>query len=427
MSEAYTGSRIRERRIMAGLKQADLAGQSGISASYLNLIEHNKRRIGGKLLLNIAAALGVEPQSLTEGAEATLLAALREAAADAGMAASESERADEFAGRFPGWAGVISNAQKRIAGLEQSVEALNDRLAHDPYLAASMHELLSTAAAVRSTAAILAEDQDLQPEWRNRFHANINEDSQRLSDSAEALVTYLDAQADAPDASYSPQDAAERFLLENNYLLDDLEAVSGDPESIQRRINEAPHLSTPAARYIASGVVKHMARDARDLPMAVLSKALKDHGPDPLTLARVLNAPPALILRRLALRPDLGAGLVVCDRSGTVTFRKSIEGFTVPRIGASCPLWPIFGALSQPGLVSAGQIRQVGRSEAHFDVYAASETRVVQDYNAPPLTQAVMLLLPASGPRKDAVEVGTTCRICPQHNCGARREPSILT
>jgi predicted transcriptional regulator len=134
-----------------------------------------------------------------------------------------------------------------------------------------------------------------------------------------------------------------------------------------------------------------------------------------------------LILRRLALRPDLGAGLVVCDRSGTVTFRKSIEGFTVPRIGASCPLWPIFGALFQPGLVSAGQIRQVGRSEAHFDVYAASETRVVQDYNAPPLTQAVMLLLPASGPRKDAVEVGTTCRICPQHNCGARREPSILT
>ena len=65
MREGLTGSRIRERRVMAGLKQAELAQQSGISASYLNLIEHNRRRIGGKLLLNIAHALGVEPQALT--------------------------------------------------------------------------------------------------------------------------------------------------------------------------------------------------------------------------------------------------------------------------------------------------------------------------------------------------------------------------
>ena len=77
MREGLTGSRIRERRVMAGLKQAELAQQSGISASYLNLIEHNRRRIGGKLLLNIAHALGVEPQALTEGAEAALFATLR--------------------------------------------------------------------------------------------------------------------------------------------------------------------------------------------------------------------------------------------------------------------------------------------------------------------------------------------------------------
>ena len=53
--EGLTGSRIRERRVMAGQKQADLAKAIGISASYLNLIEHNRRRIGGKLLLNFHA------------------------------------------------------------------------------------------------------------------------------------------------------------------------------------------------------------------------------------------------------------------------------------------------------------------------------------------------------------------------------------
>ena len=58
--DTLTGSRIRERRIILGLKQAELARRAEISASYLNLIEHNRRRIGGKLLLDIAEILGVE-------------------------------------------------------------------------------------------------------------------------------------------------------------------------------------------------------------------------------------------------------------------------------------------------------------------------------------------------------------------------------
>ena len=61
MRNTLTGTRIRDRRVMAGTKQSALAREIGISASYLNLIEHNRRRIGGKLLLDIAGALGVEP------------------------------------------------------------------------------------------------------------------------------------------------------------------------------------------------------------------------------------------------------------------------------------------------------------------------------------------------------------------------------
>ncbi|HAW46979.1 MAG TPA: transcriptional regulator, partial [Roseovarius sp.] len=45
------GTRIRERRVLAGIRQTDLAKRVGISPSYLNLIEHNRRRIGGKTLL----------------------------------------------------------------------------------------------------------------------------------------------------------------------------------------------------------------------------------------------------------------------------------------------------------------------------------------------------------------------------------------
>ena len=76
-----TGSRIRERRSALGMKQAELAKRAGISPSYLNLIEHNRRRIGGKLVVDIAAILGTDVSHLTEGAEAALVDALRDVAA----------------------------------------------------------------------------------------------------------------------------------------------------------------------------------------------------------------------------------------------------------------------------------------------------------------------------------------------------------
>jgi len=68
--------------MMAGLKQADLARAAGISASYLNLIEHNRRRIGGRTLVALAQALKVEPAALSEGVESQLMAALQEAASE---------------------------------------------------------------------------------------------------------------------------------------------------------------------------------------------------------------------------------------------------------------------------------------------------------------------------------------------------------
>ena len=57
-----------------------MARAAGISAAYLNLIEHNRRPVGARLVLRLAAALDVPPAELAEGREESELAALREAA-----------------------------------------------------------------------------------------------------------------------------------------------------------------------------------------------------------------------------------------------------------------------------------------------------------------------------------------------------------
>ncbi len=432
--EGLTGSRIRERRGVVGFKQAELARKIGISASYLNLIEHNRRRIGGKLLLNIARVLGVEPSMLTEGAEVALIATLREAALDAGLPPSDAEYAEDFAGRFPGWAEAMARTHRRIAALERTIETLTDRLAHDPQLAASVHELLTTAAAIRATAAILAEEPDISDEWRNRFHANINDDSRRLADSSKALVAYLDDDQGGSDAASSPQEEVEAFLSANDYSFPELEAGEASIDDMIDAAGDGKDggpLRSVAARHIARGVLDRLVRDAAQVPMARLCDALGGAPPDPAALSRSFDAPVPMILRRLASVPGLAAGLVVCDRSGSLIFRRPLPGFDIPRFGACCPLWPLFAVLGHPGQVMHDRVAQLGRGQAEFDTYAASGTVGNPVYNAAPLVQATMLILPrpaAEGAAAgDVLRVGSTCRVCPRDGCPGRREPSILS
>ncbi|MGB7263302.1 MAG: helix-turn-helix transcriptional regulator, partial [Albidovulum sp.] len=163
---ALTGTRVRERRLAIRMKQADLARTVGISPAYLNLIEHNRRRVGPELVAVLAEALAVEPAALAEGAESALFERLREAAAegDAGETVAELARIEEFVGRFPGWAALLGKVQARIGGLERALGVLNERMAHDPFLSASLHEVVSAVTSVRSTAAILAESEEMEPE-----------------------------------------------------------------------------------------------------------------------------------------------------------------------------------------------------------------------------------------------------------------------
>ena len=57
MKRNILGPRIRELRRELGVTQADLARRVETSASYLHLIEHNNRDIGGGLLRKPAEAL----------------------------------------------------------------------------------------------------------------------------------------------------------------------------------------------------------------------------------------------------------------------------------------------------------------------------------------------------------------------------------
>ena len=64
------------------MSQAALAEALGISASYLNLLEHNRRRVTVPLLFKAASHFGVEPGELAESEEPRLAGDLMEVFGD---------------------------------------------------------------------------------------------------------------------------------------------------------------------------------------------------------------------------------------------------------------------------------------------------------------------------------------------------------
>ncbi|UYV35907.1 helix-turn-helix domain-containing protein [Rhodobacteraceae bacterium D3-12] len=435
------GNRIRERRLLQGMRQSQLAKLVEISPSYLNLIEHNRRRIGGKLLINIAGVLGVEPSLLAEGAEAALIERLRRAAAEADEEGAELAQVEDFAGRFPGWARLVAAQGRRIAALERAVASLNDRLTHDPHLAATLHEVLDTATSIRSTAGILVDTKEIEPEWRERFHRNINEDALRLADGARSLAGFLDAEDAGENEPGSPQDELEAFWSAHSGHFQALEEVK-TVEIPEALVAGASQLVSASAQVQARAALDRYRRDADLMPLPEVLGVLEEAGPNPLILSERFGVDLGAAMRRIASVPELEAGLVICDGSGTITFRQPVEGFVLPRYGAACPLWPLFRALSRPLVPLFERLHQPGRrdgrvQERAFVTYAVAQPRSAPGLNRDPLYEAHMLILPVNGPLQAAegetggegngIAVGANCRICTARNCQARREPSIMT
>ncbi|PJI92383.1 hypothetical protein BC777_1232 [Yoonia maricola] len=422
-NQRLVGSRIREKRLDLGLKQASVAETVGISPSYLNLIEHNRRRIGGKLLTDLARVLEVDTSLLADGVGRDTLDQMRNAAANIGSNV-EVDRTEELAARFPGWAALIAAQAAKIAALEERGRVLTDRIAYDPQLAASLHEVISAVSAIRSSASILVGPEDLDQDWQRRFHENIHGDSVRLADSSAALIAYLEAPDGVLEQSGSPFEAVESYLESSGFHIAAIEKGAAPSQVLKEAGLEGP------AKSVLRDVLNSYAADVEKLPLARFEKACRKHSYDPPALAQAFGLPLTLIMRRLAqLPPDKGhppMGLVICDAAGALTFVKPAPGFTMPRSVGACPLWPLYGALSRPYQPVRMDVAMPGRAATRALCFAVAEPHGPTQFDAPPALKSMMLVIPdPPEPATAPHPVGVSCRICPRTDCASRREPAL--
>ena len=238
LGQAIIGTRIRERRRAIGLKQADLARRLGISASYLNLIERNKRRIAGPLLRRTAHELDVSPDDLEGAEERQLLETLQQMTDLPSMksAGVEAEAVGELLGRYPGWVRGIAALARSEQTAQETTRALSDQLTHDPFLSQAVHSMLTRIAALSSASEILTEFTDVTPGERARFDRIVLDEGRSLTKIGEALASYFDNSVRA-NRTLTPIDEVEAMFRARANRFVELDEAA---HTLHTRLDPAP-------------------------------------------------------------------------------------------------------------------------------------------------------------------------------------------
>lgn len=427
------GLRIRQHRKALGLTQAALAERAGISPSYLNLIESNRRAIAGRVLISIARELGLSPTDLSDAPERALIGDLREAALQRGETDTSPE---ELIGRYPGWARTLAATHNDNRNLRRAVVALSDRLTHDPFLAGRMHTILTNITALKSTADILADTSDMSEAQRQRFFGIMTEESARLTAAAQELVSYFDRDPGDARASLSPEEALDRFLDAHDHVFPDLEA--GSPRDAMADLLNHPTLDSDPARILARTALTQYVSDAQIMPLGQFYQDARNCGYDPDRLEQIYDSGYPAVFRRLSRlrRPGIDAPAMAAlqlGQSGNVVFRRAQPVVPLPRHGTACPLWPVFAAFTQPGRPLRAVCTLPDDSEVC--VLAMAEPVSAARFDRPAVMEAAMLIVPAIGWEgtifgtngvRSPVPVGPGCHLCPREACDARITASIL-
>jgi transcriptional regulator with XRE-family HTH domain len=424
MARSLIGTRIREARRNLRISQKDLASRAGISPSYLNLIEHNRRGIAGRTLNLIAAELKIDAQLLADGADRVLIDQLTQALALHPKISAEQDRLEEFIGRFPGWADLLAQMFDDTQSQSRNLLLLTDRMNNDPLFSEAIHMMLSSIAAIRSTADILAEGESVPVPMRDRFLSNLSSEGKRLSITATDLLQHLEA----PDetSNQSPQNSSQHFWEQNGFYIASIE--------------NGEDIETLLANGISSNKLKRQLYEyqhlAQKMPIDEFLDVARTHAFDPTKIANHFGELLIDVLRRMAHMPADESlprfGLIEVDNAGGVMFRKQLPTLTLPQYSSACALWPLYRCLGQSNLPVQSFIEMP--TGENFLTVSVAISNSDGGFGLPHSQVASMLFTPdygdfittparASIPR---IEVGLHCSVCPRPNCSSRNQDYIL-
>jgi predicted transcriptional regulator/plasmid maintenance system antidote protein VapI len=440
----FLGARLKRLRRERGLNQAQMAGELGISASYLNHLERNQRPITAPVLLRLAEAFDVDVKAFaTEGGDAAGADQLGEifsdpilsdlgvsrmelvemadnapAAADAivrlytALRELQRQPADET-GSDPRvlitpetWVRDHIQAQRNhFPELEEGAETLGGALGDPLSVAEALRRRLKEAWGVESRVV----DPELLDDVSQHF------DPQRRSFMLSALLR-------PENRTFGL--AYQLALLEFGPIIDRMLENARPPDVGSRRL-----LHMSFANYAASAIM---------MPYGKFLRAAEEHRYALDRLCGQFGANVEQIAHRITTLGRSGARgvpffMLRVDPAGNISKRYAGESFPFSHFGGTCPRWHLHAAFQTPGQ-TIRQLIETPDGQRFFTISRTIERPIRPDLRddallaiglgcdvryAPRIAYADGLDL-ANTP---ATPIGPACAICPRIGCAYRATP----
>ena len=435
------GRTVRRLRQLQGLSQQALALSLGISASYLNLIEHDQRAVTAGLLIKLAAILDVDITTLSGQQELHAASALREVFADP------------------------------MLGIETMPAAELEALASAPTAAQAVLSLYRAWRVAREDASGIALPSGrrlLLPheETRDLFHAHANYFPE-LEGAADAIARELNAapaernhaiaerlrRTHGLTVRVAPLEGALRRYEPEAKLLMLSEQLPRESRGFQMAfqlmllearpaveavVEAARPSSQEAAALIRIGVLNHAA-SCLVMPYEPFLEAVRALRHDMEAVAGRFAVSFEQACQRLSSLQQPGARGVPffflrVDPAGNISKRFSAAGFPFARYGGSCPRWVVHSAFATPGTIRV-QVAQL-TDGATFLCFARTVSRPAARWGDPPAVHVVamgcdiahaptLIYADSLDIQHATVGVGLSCRLCDRQGCRSRAFPPL--
>jgi predicted transcriptional regulator/transcriptional regulator with XRE-family HTH domain len=452
------GAKVRALRRRENLSQVRMAERLGISPSYLNLIEANRRPLPAVLLIKLAQIFQVDLHSFGADEDARTVHDLIEALADPLFEAYELTSTDlrDLAINHPQVARAVialySSYKAQRAASEELASRLDDGESAEEG-AGMDHSLLPSE-----------EVNDLIQKHMNYF-PELEEGAEELWRKARldaeelyaGLVRYLDkqhgvhvriARGGAERGVLRRFDAEKRILTLSELLptrsrtfqMAHQVALLTQHAKIGRIVADG-RLTTEESRALARVALANYVAGALIMPYAPFLEACRQERYDIDVIGRRFRVGFEQVCHRYTTLRRPGAEgvpfhMIRIDVAGNISKRFSASGIRFARFSGACPRWNVFAAFMTPGMIriqlsrfSDGATYFCIARTIHKDSGGYHATQPVQSIGLGCLIEQAREMVYSDGIDLDNAQmmtpVGVTCRLCERSDCDQRAFPSI--
>lgn len=456
MPKTYVGSRLKQLRRERDLSQAALAEALGLSASYVNQIEHDVRPLTVPVLMRITDTFGVDATFFSQDDDSRLLAEIQDVVQDqelvsaATVSGFDLHALSEMVYNHPEIARTLVDIHRRYRTVRDKLSLATDtrRIAPGQQALSMPHDEVRDFFYTRQNYF------DTLDKWSEGLARELDitcfsiEDTEhalmeRLTDKHNITITqsrepgvlhHLDTRSgELQLASFlSPGQRAFRMAAEITHL--------ENSSHIEELITSEPFTSEASRNLARRGIASYGAA-ALVIPYEMMHQEAERAGYDVEYLSTAFGVGYETVASRLSTmqRPNLRGvpfTFVRVDRAGNMSKRQSATGVHFTNSGGTCPLWAVYETFANPGTIVRQHAQMpdgrdylwIARTVRHhhgrftdteklFSIGLGCEVR-----HAERTVYSRGLDLSRSA---NATPIGNGCRTCPRSQCPQRAFPAI--